>query len=252
MKNRCLYIIRFDDMCPTMNWTVWDRIEAILDAHDVKPVLAVIPDCQDESLMCDSPNPKFWERVKNWQEKGYDLAMHGCTHVYTNRSSGLMGITRQSEFVGLDVDDQKKKIGKGRRIFDLNGIESDIWIAPSHSFDFVTLKVLKEHGFKYISDGLGTRPFDWKGFVWGPCQLWDRMSHQHEPGVYTVCNHHYNWTDEDLEAFEKEVMEKKNQITSFRKVVNEYPEIGNGLPLIHMKEVGVRKLKNIVKTILKR
>jgi len=26
-------ILRFDDLCPTMKWTVWDSIEEVLDRH---------------------------------------------------------------------------------------------------------------------------------------------------------------------------------------------------------------------------
>lgn len=252
MRNSHLYVIRFDDMCPTMNWEIWDKIEEILDKHGVKPILAVIPDCQDVGLRYQPPNPKFWDRVREWQAKGYDIAMHGTNHVYMNNRTGIMGITRQSEFVGLKFEIQKNKIGRGCNIFRQYGIKSDIWIAPSHSFDLVTIKVLKEHGFKYISDGFGTEPFQWMGGVWVPCQLWDKISTQSKPGVYTVCNHHYSWTQSDLDAFEHEIVVRKKHITSFRKVINEYSGIRKGLPLAHIREACRWKLKNIVKTILKR
>ena len=38
------YIVRMDDACPTMNSERWDRVERILDNHDIHPVVAVIPD----------------------------------------------------------------------------------------------------------------------------------------------------------------------------------------------------------------
>ncbi len=45
MKAR--YLIRFDDICPTMNWTIWEQVEQVLRTYHVQPILAVVPDNQD-------------------------------------------------------------------------------------------------------------------------------------------------------------------------------------------------------------
>ncbi|HET8715597.1 MAG TPA: DUF2334 domain-containing protein, partial [Holophagaceae bacterium] len=95
------YILRFDDICPTMNWEVWEAIEALLDRHGVKPILAVVPDNQDPKLQVDAPRADFWDRVRGWQAKGYTIALHGYQHRYINRNAGIMGLTHQSEFAGL-------------------------------------------------------------------------------------------------------------------------------------------------------
>ena len=44
------YLIRFDDLCPSMNWTVWCEVESILQAAGIKPLLAVVPDNADPQL----------------------------------------------------------------------------------------------------------------------------------------------------------------------------------------------------------
>ena len=41
------YILRFDDICSTMNWNKWNSIEDILIKHNIKPILAIVPDNKD-------------------------------------------------------------------------------------------------------------------------------------------------------------------------------------------------------------
>ena len=54
------YLVRFDDICPTMNWRVWEQLEPLLQAHGVKPIMAVVPDNHDRHLVVDAPQPGFW------------------------------------------------------------------------------------------------------------------------------------------------------------------------------------------------
>ena len=41
-------LIRFDDICPTMNYGQWIKAKEIIDKFDIKPLLGVIPKCEDE------------------------------------------------------------------------------------------------------------------------------------------------------------------------------------------------------------
>ena len=65
-----------------MNWEVWSRIEIVLDRFDIRPILAVVPDNHDQNLMVASVEPNFWGKVRQWQEKGYGIALHGYQHEY--------------------------------------------------------------------------------------------------------------------------------------------------------------------------
>src|SRR5262245_41195137 len=91
------YLVRFGDILPTMTWAVWEGIEAHLDRHGVKPILAVVPDNLDPKLKVDPPRADFWDRVRGWQAKGYTIAIHGYQHVYVNRNPGIIGVTHNSE-----------------------------------------------------------------------------------------------------------------------------------------------------------
>ena len=101
MPSRPQYLLRFDDICPTMNWDVWRDIERLMVIRHVIPILSVVPDNRDPKLMVDPPSNDFWPRVREWQARGWGIGVHGHQHVYVNKSAGIMGITSQSEFAGL-------------------------------------------------------------------------------------------------------------------------------------------------------
>src|SRR5262249_15450035 len=71
------YLLRFDDICPTMNWGVWRSVEKILLDTDVKPILAVVPDNRDERLKVGNANEGFWEEVRGWQARSWTIGLHG-------------------------------------------------------------------------------------------------------------------------------------------------------------------------------
>jgi len=215
------FLLRFDDICPTMNWAVWEAIERQLRLQDVRPILAVVPDNQDPKLMVDPPAADFWDRVRRWQGMGYAIALHGYQHRYVNRERGLMRLTAHSEFTGLSYPEQKDKLVRGLAIFAAQGVRADAWVAPSHSFDRTTLRILAELGLTVISDGLWPWPHrDVDHLVWVPQQLW-----QFEPkpaGTWTVCSHHNARSDRKLAAFLRDLSDHAERMTDLDTVVKTY------------------------------
>src|SRR5260370_42375028 len=53
-----------------------------LMARRLKPILAVVPDNQDPMLKVDAPVADFWDRVRQWQARGWTIALHGYQHRY--------------------------------------------------------------------------------------------------------------------------------------------------------------------------
>ena len=80
------FLLRFDDMCPTINWDVWQKLEDVMIEEDVRPILSVIPDNQDPILHECEPNERFWERVRAWQARGWTIGLHGYQHRYVSRN----------------------------------------------------------------------------------------------------------------------------------------------------------------------
>ena len=42
--------VRMDDITPDMDWEKFLAFKEILDAHDIKPLIGVVPDNKDENL----------------------------------------------------------------------------------------------------------------------------------------------------------------------------------------------------------
>ncbi|MGA8144157.1 MAG: DUF2334 domain-containing protein [Candidatus Acidiferrales bacterium] len=215
------YLLRFDDVCPTMNWGVWDEVEQILRDQDVKPILAVVPDNQDDLLRVCTPNPNFWKRAREWQSSGWTIAMHGWQHRFVTRHSGILRVNSRSEFAGVSRKAQESKLRSGLSIFQTERIASKVWIAPAHSFDSVTVELLLGLGLRYVSDGFSLLPYvDRFGMTWIPQQLW---SFRRRPcGVWTICFHVNSWKREDIRAFQKNVARFREAISTFDTVIDQY------------------------------
>jgi predicted deacetylase len=214
------YLLRFDDICPTMNWRIWDAVEGILCDQGIRPILAVVPDNQDDVLRVSAPDERFWERVREWQGRGWTIAMHGWQHRYVTTEGGILKVNRYGEFAGLSRSEQQHKLSRGREIFEREGITSDVFVAPAHTFDAITLQVLAELGFRYISDGYFQVPVvDQFGITWIPQQLW---SYRWRPfGVWTICFHVNSWTHEDIAAFEERTLHYRGAISTFSVAVEQ-------------------------------
>jgi hypothetical protein len=215
------YLVRFDDICPSMNWAVWDAIESQLIRHSVRPILAVVPNNRDPRLAVDSPRADFWERVRCWQRARYTIALHGYEHRYVNNNPGLMRLTYQSEFAGLSRNEQEAKLRMGLEIFAKYGVRVDAWAAPAHSFDRTTVAVLADLGVSVISDGLWPWPFtDDLGVTWVPQQLWNFAPKP--AGIWTVCCHHNNWTPRKIEDFATNLEAYASTITDMATVIHTF------------------------------
>jgi catechol 2,3-dioxygenase-like lactoylglutathione lyase family enzyme len=180
-------ILRFDDLCPTMKWTVWDSIEEVLDRHGVHPIVAIVPDNRDPKLVVEPENRDFWNRARRWQEKGWLIGQHGYTHVYDSTEAGLVPWWRQSEFAGHPPELQRRRLREGQQALEAEGLHPTVWVAPSHSFDAATLDAVRDLGIRIVSDGVGRHPtVDERGLIWIPAPPWRPAL---PGGTWTRCVH---------------------------------------------------------------
>jgi len=220
MKLQSQYLIRLDDACPTDKREIWDMLEIAFDRLQILPIVAVIPDCEDETLRYLDKDENFWNRIHRYQTKGYAIAMHGYKHVYVTKDKGIVPLNNYSEFAGLSLDEQRIKIKNGYQIMHSHGIKPTIWIAPAHSFDKNTLTALKmETDIWVISDGLALLPFEYGGFLWIPQQLWRIKKKPF--GIWTVCLHPNMMTQESCIAFLKDLEFVCNKVITIDKILEE-------------------------------
>jgi predicted deacetylase len=211
------FLLRFDDICPTMDWSAWERLEAVLTEHSIKPLLGVIPDNRDPLLVVDQPRSDFWERVKKWQALGWAIAIHGHQHTMESSASGMLGLNSFSEFAGLRPEIQRRKIGEALEVFRQHGITPKAWIAPGHSFDLTTLQILKENDLRVVSDGYYFRPVHKFGCTWVPQQIWRLRPLPF--GIWTVCYHANSLTDAAIDLFASQLARYCKSIVSLDQVI---------------------------------
>jgi predicted deacetylase len=181
------YLVRFDDVCPTMDRACWARNEALMRRFGVKPIVAVVPDNRDPDLVREPEDPGFWKHMKKLQADGWTIGLHGFRHQQEGRGGGIVPLHQRSEFAGLPEREQREKLERGLEILRGHGLEPAVWVAPWHGFDAVTLRLLKELGIGVVSDGLSVFPYASHGMLWLPQQLWG--AEERTRGVWTILIH---------------------------------------------------------------
>ena len=192
----------------------WKKFESFFEIHNIKPIIGVVPENKDKKLG-NEYDPDFWLKVKKWDELGWSIALHGLNHLLKpiDQSNSFFSFGKKSEFVGLSKNQQSKIILKSLSIFSSNNIEPKLFMAPSHTFDQITLECLKEFStIKLITDGFSYRHFKKQGFTFIPQQLWSVKKMPF--GLYTICIHPTTMSEHQIEEFLKKLKGIKNQIIS--------------------------------------
>ncbi|MBR3307859.1 MAG: DUF2334 domain-containing protein [Lachnospiraceae bacterium] len=202
--------VRIDDITPEMDWKRFKRFEDLLDKYGIKPLIGVIPACEDQKLDAgEDRNKDFDDRaryaawLKERIDEGWTVAVHGYHHVYTTKCGGLFPLNPKAEFAGVRYSRQIHMLRNGRKKLKELGIDSRIFMAPGHSFDGNTLKALKEAGYTYVTDGYGNGPFLRKGLKFLPISFLKDRELKKQEGVTTFVVHTWELEDEDIEEWEK-------------------------------------------------
>lgn len=221
------YLLRFDDLCPTVPRARWESFRNVVEEFRIKPILAVIPDNQDETMEHGPYDPAFWDQMREMEGAGAAIAVHGYQHIWRSQGKSLLGIHRRSEFAGVDLRTQREWIDAGFRILREKGLHPRLWIAPRHGFDRNTLRALSEAGVQYISDGFARIPFRRYGVTWIPQQLWSPVVKS--KGLWTICIHPYAAHASEAEQLRRFIGRHGSQFTSFDRVVMEFDSGALGL-----------------------
>lgn len=211
------YLLRCDDLCPTMSAERWQRIESLIREFQLQPILAVVPDNRDPELEVSPPDPDFWRRMHALEAAGAVIGLHGYRHVCTSRGRSLLGITRRSEFAGVPAQTQRAWIRDGLRILRAHGLNPRIWVAPRHGFDRRTLDALCAEGIAMVSDGFARVLFLRRGLTWVPQQLWGPVNKK--KGLWTICIHPNTATEADIANLREFVIAHADQFTSVDRVL---------------------------------
>jgi Uncharacterized protein conserved in bacteria (DUF2334) len=215
------YLLRFDDLCPTMDRERWERFRVLIERFGVRPILAVIPDNCDPELERDLPNPGFWEEMRAREAAGATIGLHGYRHVCTETGRSLIPGRGETEFAGASLDLQREWVEAGLGMLRARGLRPLIFVAPRHGLDLVTVRVLREEGIGLVSDGFAERPYRDHGVIWIPQQIWGPV--EQASGLWTICMHSNSATDEDAVALERFLEQFSSRFTSVDRALAEWP-----------------------------
>ena len=214
------YLLRFDDFCPTMAHTRWNRFLMIIREFGIRPILSVIPDNQSPDLMFSSPDPEFWTKMRQLEQAGATIAMQGFRNVRASRGKSLIGAERETEFAGVDEQQQRDWIHTGLEILRGQGLTPRIFVAPHRGFDDGTLRALCAEGLLFLSDGFGKAPYSRGGITWIPQQMC--IPGYHSSGLWTIGIHTNSAPNTVVGMLGEFLRRYAGQFTSFQKVVAEY------------------------------
>lgn len=214
------YLIRFDDLCPTMSKERRELLLSILARYGVQPILAVVPDNRDPDLILQDPDPDFWHRLRSLESAGATIAMHGYQHLCRSRGNSLIALHQETEFAGVEESRQREWIRSGLEILRSHGLSPRLFVAPRHGFDRATLRVLAAEGLPFLSDGFAHRPFSRDQVVCVPQQLWEPVPKK--SGLWTICIHPNTAGDSLQKSLDNFLQKFSAQFTSFQRVIAEH------------------------------
>lgn len=208
------YILRLDDAAERMDIAKWNRVEILLDKYNIKPLVGVIPNCQDPMMKEYLIDSSFWNKVNEWKNKGWIIALHGYNHVYSTNKGGINPVNNRSEFAGVPLEQQKEKVREGVKIFHKNGHNPKVFFAPSHTFDENTIKALKEESnIRIISDTVANKSYQQYGMTFVPQQSGQvRKLPFH---LVTFCYHPNTMKEQDFFLLESFLIQNNKKFVNF-------------------------------------
>lgn len=209
--------VRLDDITPDMDWAKFRRLEKILDRNNIIPLLGIVPDNQDNNLKRNPVMVDFKDQVQKWLSKDWVLAMHGWRHIYTTKKGGIFPLNNFSEFAGISKEQQREMICDGKEKLQQMGVNTDVFMAPAHSFDKNTLQVLRETGFHYITDGFGDVPYYRQGLIFLPIAFQKSKDIEKKDGYTTLVFHTNTMDEQDFIEFQKMIEKHKSDFVSYKE-----------------------------------
>lgn len=204
ISNHTGMLIRFDDVAENMNWYLMGKCEELFKKYNIKPLLGVIPNNQDKELLVEKRNNEFWTKVRQWKSMGWEIAMHGYSHVYdstAHKKKDYFKYGGGSEFYAHSFEEQKIRLQKGLKKFKDENIKIRAFFAPNHIYDENTFRALKSLGINQVIDGYGLFPYEEEGITFIP-QLFYKNTFI--PFGFQSTQIHLNyWKDQDFTKFKE-------------------------------------------------
>ena len=212
-------LIRLDDIAENMNWDLMEKSELLFEEYGIKPILGVIPNNKDNELLSYSKKNNFWEQVRDWRDKGWEIAMHGYTHVYDKicKNEDYFNYGGGSEFCGHTLETQISRIKNGLQKFKNEKIKIRSFFAPNHTYDKNTFIALKNFRINEVIDGYGLMPYIENDIKFIPQLFYKVFALPF--GIQTLQIHLNYWEQKDFDNFEKFIKKHSNKIITYNQAI---------------------------------
>ena len=212
-------LIRLDDVAENMNWDLMKKSELLFEKYEIKPVLGVIPNNKDKELLSHPKADDFWQMLRNWKDKGWEISMHGYTHVYdknTNKKD-YFKYGGDSEFCGHSLTTQMSRIENGLKKFRDEKIKIRSFFAPNHTYDKNTFAALKNSGINEVIDGYGLMPYTENQIKFVPQLFYKVFALPF--GIQTTQIHLNYWKQKEFDDFERFVDNNYKKIITYNQAL---------------------------------
>ena len=217
MRRENMYLLRLDDASEHWKRDNWDRIHMLLSTYGIKPIVAIIPNNQDPSMLRIPEDPEFLPTIQEWINEGWIPALHGCNHLFYPSSGGLNPVNRKSEFADRPLNEQMNKIDSGYRLLINKGIHPLLFVAPGHTFDENTVLALQyKTPIRIISDTIANDIYYQNGFYYIPQQ--SGQVRKIFAKLVTFCYHPDRMTERQFDELESFLKQNSNQFVSFSEL----------------------------------
>lgn len=179
-----LACLRFDDYHQALDHDRWVDVLTRYDDRGLRGVIAVVPEYHGERLSEDVVG--FLHELR---ENGWELAQHGYRHEDVGEGRGGRLYDDRSEFVGLSLEEQRRKVGAGRDVLESHGIEPTTFVPPWHEYDRGTVRALAAEGFDCVNEGRWPVPRTVEGVTLVPTHVPAVTPYVLGAGVVTLVRH---------------------------------------------------------------
>ncbi len=219
LSNHTGILIRIDDIAENMNWELMEKCEKLFNKYSIKPLLGVIPNNQDKELLKHQKKDKFWNKVRDWQNDGWEISMHGYTHIYDSKTNkrDYFSYGGDSEFFGHPYEEQVYRLESGLKKFKEENIKIRSFFAPNHTYDENTFLALKKVGINKIIDGYGLFPYFEKEINFMPQLFYENILLPF--GLQSTQIHLNYWSEKDFTTFEKFIEKNLKKIKTYDQVL---------------------------------